>query len=88
MTEKERFEYIDKIITRAEKMGITLGKRITHFLDVDNASKQFNMDLDAWLNADDFNFGHDFIGIYNNINRVTKKVENCFVPRFANKGDV
>lgn len=83
MTEKQKIETIDKIVTRAEEMGIALGKRITHFLDVENACKQFDIDLEGWLNADDYNFGHDFIGIYNNTNRSTKEIENLFVPRFA-----
>lgn len=33
--------------------------------------------------SDDFNFAHDVVGIVNNINRRTGKLDNCFVPRFS-----
>lgn len=35
------------------------------------------------LAADDYNFAHDVVGIINNVNRRTGKLENCFLPRFA-----
>lgn len=38
------------------------------------------MDL---LKADDFNFGHDVLGIRKHLNRDTGKLEDCFLPRFA-----
>ena len=80
---KERFEKIITIIKKAEAMGIGQGDRITRILDIENADKQFNLDLDDWLNADDENFAHDFIGIQNHMNRETMRCEDFFVPRFA-----
>ena len=41
------------------------------------------MKLKEWLAADDFNFFHDIYGIYNNLDRKTGKLKNCFLPRFA-----
>ena len=41
-----------------------------------------DLDLEALLKADDFNFGHDICGIHNNINHETQKLDNCFLPRF------
>ena len=38
--------------------------------------------LEELLEADAFNFVHDIIGIRNNLNRDTGKMENCFLPRF------
>ena len=52
-------------------------------MDVDNAHKQFGMRLEDWLNADDFNFAHDFCGIQKHIDRKTGLVGGCFVPRFS-----
>lgn len=80
---KERFEKIIKIIEKAEAMGIGQGDRITRILDIENADKQFNLDLDDWLNADNLDFAHDFIGIQNHMNRETGLCEDFFVPRFA-----
>lgn len=39
--------------------------------------------LDELLVADAGNFGHDIAGIYQHFNRVTKTMDDCFVPRFA-----
>ena len=38
-------------------------------MDIESADKKFNMRLDDWLQADDFNFAHDYCGIQNNIKR-------------------
>lgn len=35
------------------------------------------------LAADDFNFAHDVLGIYHNLNRSNIMLEDCFWPRFA-----
>jgi hypothetical protein len=51
-------------------------------MDIECAANQFDIDLQAWLEADDANFMHDIIGIFNNINRETKTIENGFAPRF------
>jgi hypothetical protein len=42
-----------------------------------------DLDLEALLKADDFNFSHDIAGIHNHLNRETKKLDNWFLPRFA-----
>lgn len=42
-----------------------------------------DLDLERLLNADDSNFNHDIIGIHYHLNRETKKLDNCFLPRFA-----
>ena len=70
MTNREEFELTDKIINRAESLGIIQDKRINHMMDIELATKLFNMNLVEWLLADELNFTHDFIGIYNNVDRV------------------
>jgi hypothetical protein len=81
----DKFDTIVKIIQRAEpiarKHNIHLD-RLTSIMDIDNADKQYPLDLDAWLAADDSNFVHDFFGIRANINRETGKLDHHFVPRF------
>ena len=92
---KEVYDNEKKIVDRAIEMGIANeNNRITHNMDIEWAYKYFNINFDKWLDADDENFAHDFIGIYNNIERseVTRlygKTEtevnlfNFFVPRFS-----
>ena len=86
---KVRFERKIQIIERAEKMGIVSKRddRIDRILDLDNADKQFNLRLDDFLDADDENFAHDWIGIHNHMNRETGKCEDYFVPRFAGRSN-
>ena len=65
----------------------------TRWPDAD--SMELNMDITAThvngcllkltelLKADDFNFAHDVCGIQRHINRQTGKLEDCFLPRYA-----
>ena len=67
--EKERYLKYVKICERAERMKIDTGDRMGALMDIESADKKFNMRLDDWLQADDFNFAHDYCGIQNNIKR-------------------
>lgn len=86
---KNDYELINKIVDRAQNLGLYEDNRVTAYLDVQNATKHFNMRLEEWLNADDFNFLHDIIGIYKAINRIAHPVDFSndpwFLPRFAGK---
>ena len=80
---KEDMTAIFAITKRAQRMGISRGSQATQFMDIEAAHRQFNLRLKDWLEADDFNFVHDFIGIQSHMNRETGKVENHFLPRFV-----
>lgn len=85
---KERFEMVAKIVDRAERMEITQGSRFTCMMDIEIIADKYNLDLEAFLNADDSNFSHDFIGIQNNIQgraggKTAVRLGNFFLPRFA-----
>ena len=86
---REEINLCDKIVARAQSLGLYEDNRVTAFIDVQNAAKHFNMRLEEWLNADDFNFVHDIVGIYKAINRVVYPVDFSndpwFLPRFAGK---
>lgn len=43
------------------------------------------LDLEAMTTWPIHDVIHDLIGIRNHLNRETKKLENCFVPRFARR---
>lgn len=86
MKDKERFLMYVKIAERAEQMGIYHGERISLLMDIENADNIFNMRLEDWLQADNFNFAHDIVGIVNNIDRSKYPAEiTRFLPRFAGK---
>jgi hypothetical protein len=86
MKTKERFMMYVKIAERAEELGIYDGERITLMMDIENADNTFNMRLEDWLNADNFNFAHDIVSIVNNIDRSKHPAEfSRFLPRFAGK---
>lgn len=85
MTYRERFNIINKIVDRANDLGITIGSRCTQMMDISNADKQFNLRLEEFLNAEQYDFCHDFIGIQRHMDRSLGvcKVVDFFVPRFA-----
>lgn len=86
MNKKRYFKYIE-IVERAEKLKLYNGERINLLMDIESADKVFNLRLDEWLNADDFNFSHDLIGIMNNIVRDCFPATDfgLFVPRFVGR---
>ena len=85
MNDKEKFMTYVKIAQRAEGMYLYSGERVTFLMDLESADETFNLRLDDLLNADDFNFAHDIVGIVSNINRseFPSKDFGFFVPRFA-----
>lgn len=87
MKNKERYMMYVKIAERAEKMGIYKGERFTLIMDLESADNHFNLRLEDFLNADDFNFAHDVVGIVNNVNRAEfpSKDFGFFLPRFSGK---
>lgn len=88
VTKKQR-ELIKKIYERAKKMDIIhpSDDMTDVMMDLESAALHFNLRLEDMLNANDFNFVHDFIGISNNIERDEFPCKNFgwFVPRFAGK---
>ena len=86
MTNAEKYIKYDQIVKRAESLGIFKGERISILMDIENADFKFNLKLDEWLKSDDNNFTHDYHGIANNINRISKDFGD-FIPRFAERED-
>lgn len=85
---KDEFEIIVKICERAEALDIAPKERITLIMDLDNAHQAVRLNLKGLLDADDSNFVHDICGIQANINRETKELDNCFLPRYAAQENV
>lgn len=86
MKTKEKFMMYVKIAQRAEGMGIYNGERSTLLMDIESADIAFDMRLEDWLNADNFNFSHDIVGIVENADRTEFPAKfSRFLPRFAGK---
>jgi hypothetical protein len=80
-------ETIRKITSRAVALGKTKGgdpdplyviKAITA-----THANGCRLDLQRFLDADDFYFAHDLIGIFRHLDRTTGMLRNSFCPRFA-----
>lgn len=87
--EEERRRHLTyaAIMGRATVLGLMEETEATErMMDIESADKKFHLRLADWLNADDFNFMHDFYGIRNNIDRKNGFPATdfgLFVPRFA-----
>ncbi len=84
---KAEYLTIAKIANRAVKIAIKQGANydyLTASMDIEAVhSNIMPLKLKELLKADNFNFAHDVFGIANHLNRRTIKLENCFVPRYA-----
>lgn len=85
---RERNKKYAHICVRAKAMGIMWGDAVGALMDIESADKKFDLRLDEFLEADNFNFAHDFIGIQKNIVKEHFPATDFgyFVPRFAGTG--
>jgi len=87
MNRKQKYKLYEEIVNRAMELGIKVQNKFSTMMDIECADLTFNLRLQDWLEADDFNFSHDFYGIKNCIVRDKYPTNNFgyFVPRFAGK---
>ena len=86
MVDQKRVDLIMDIVDRGwETMEGHYKDKLCMIMDIDFADRDCPLELQELLDADDGNFYHDIIGIHNNLNRQTKKLENCFLPRHAKR---
>lgn len=83
--DKQEFETIVEIAKRAEYMSLVALDRFTILMDLELAAKEFNLRLEELLNAPNFDFAHDIVGIQKNIDRKTKTFKEYFLPRYWGK---
>ena len=85
MVNQNKVDLIMAIVDRGWECGI--GKyykdKLSMMMDISAADEDCPLKLQELLDADYENFVHDITGIRANINRQTKKLENCFLPRYA-----
>jgi hypothetical protein len=84
---KFELQVISQIAKRAVNMSNEVGLKydqMSAMMDIEAVhSNDTALDLNALLNADNFNFAHDVFGIYRHIDRTTGKLQDCFSPRFT-----
>lgn len=83
---REEIRTISAIAARAVKMALRYDvdyQMLDAHMDLTFAHEQCPLKLEQLLAADDANFAHDVFGIRKHMNRDTKKLEGCFLPRFA-----
>lgn len=87
--DRERHSKYVEIMLRATVLGLMQeSEAVDRMMDIESADRKFNLRLDDWLAADNFNFWHDFTGIVENINRENGFPATdfgLFVPRFAGR---
>ena len=84
MVDQDKVNLIMNIVDRGwDKMKKNYSDKLSMMMDISTADEDYPLKLQELLDADDGNFYHDLIGIGNNLNRQTKKLENCFIPRYA-----
>ncbi len=85
MEKAEKLTVVE-IAKRAEEMDLLMFDRMSLIMDIENVHAEIGLKLNELLKADDLNFAHDIVGIQQNIDRQSKKLQNLFLPRYA-KGE-
>ncbi len=84
MTDKHDFLLMAQIAERALRAPLVLPcatKKLDVMMDLEYTNDETPLDLEKFLGFDDGNFNHDIVGIYENFNRKTLKMDNYFSPR-------
>jgi hypothetical protein len=76
---------VDRIL-RDVRMNALRRQPLDWRMDVFVVHANVGLDLQRLLDADDFDFSHDILGIYSELDRETGKLRDHFVPRFALRG--
>lgn len=79
---EKRINIIVDISKRAEEMNLLMFDRMSLIMDIQRVDEDMGLRLSDLLHADNFNFSHDIVGIQNNMNRETRKLNGRFLPRF------
>lgn len=82
MSREEKMVVVE-IVKRADAMNMLMFDRMSLMMDIEAVHAEIGLKLDELLNADDMNFTHDIVGIQKNLDRESKKLQNFFLPRYA-----
>lgn len=77
-------DLIVKIAQRVERDLHSPDNRMTVIMDLTAChANGCELKLAEFLEAEPFDFSHDYYGIRRHLNRNTGKLEGCFLPRYA-----
>ena len=83
---KSELRLISKIAKRAKEEVFNMVDSVTVMdliMDIEYTHESNPLRLNDLLEADKGNFGHDVVGIYHHFDRTTKKLTDCFSPRYS-----
>lgn len=80
---KSDYQIISKISNRAMRFWPGCREKIDFDMDLEAVHETIGLRLQALLDAPDYDFAHDVGGITEHLNRNTKELEDCFLPRFS-----
>lgn len=90
-TSKADYDLINRIVLRALTLCAANGvkyDRMTAFMDISTCHETTPLRLQDLLDANEFNFIHDILGIRQHMNRKTGQLDNCFIPRFTQRNKI
>ncbi len=73
----------EQIVERGAVVRLNSVSREESMEIIKKAKERYNLDMEAFLNGDEFSFLHDFILIHKHYHKDTDSFDNRFVPRFA-----
>ena len=73
---------IGLIADKAIETSIEIDKT-TIMMDLIATHKHIKLDLGRMAKGNIGDIMHDIVGIYNNLDRTTGEMQNCFLPRFS-----
>ena len=76
---------IEQIVDRAEKLKALNMDRTVACAFMVLANKHYDLDLQAMLNGNDFDFLHDFTQIPQHFHKETGSFDDRFLPRFSKR---
>ena len=82
------FDLVCLIVDRAEELDFEPASYdrsglIFDLMSANGKNENPKLDYYAMIRFEDGSFMHDVCGIYENLNRTSGKLENCFLPRCA-----
>src|SRR4051812_18841212 len=82
---RDEMVVIMRIVARAFEQIPTLKKygKLSLLMDLEACQADVPLGLEQLLLASPFDFAHDVVGIINHMDRQTKKLSGCFLPRYA-----
>ena len=76
---------IERIVDRAEQLNVLKMDRTVACAFMVLAYKHYDLDMQAMLDGNDFDFLHDFLQMPQHFNKDTGTFDDRFLPRFSKR---